>query len=280
MKDYKCDNCGNIFTLSYNQQYKLEREISKWAFCSRKCRLEFISGPKSPYWKNDAPIKGKCNCCNKEFVLTRQQRYAIRCSKVKKLYCSNECHLNDMRGKKPHNWNGGRYKRSDGYVMRYAPEHPYAIDGYVMEHRFVMEQILGRYLDPEERVHHINGDRGDNRTENLMLMESQSAHSKLHAEDKKVIKKHICPICGKEFILSGHQRCYLKTGYTSEAYCSKKCYAKSLDTRMNVQCSYCGNIFMPKSSQWWKYKTGLTKQVFCNRECADLYRKSGKAVNR
>ena len=93
------------------------------------------------------------------------------------------------------------------------------------------------------------------------------------------MRTYNCDNCGKEFMLSGHQRCYLKTGHTSEAYCSKKCYAKSLDTRMDVQCFYCGNVFMPKSSQWWKYKTGLTKQVFCNRECADLYRKSGKKVS-
>jgi hypothetical protein len=78
-----------------------------------------------------------------------------------------------MRREKSANWKGGRTVR-DGYVKLYRPEHPNADGyGYVAEHRVVMEDRLGRLLDRCETVHHINGDKMDNRLENLQLHHSQ-----------------------------------------------------------------------------------------------------------
>lgn len=74
---------------------------------------------------------------------------------------------------------GGIKVRPDGYIMRLAPEgHPAraAAYPYVLEHRLVMEEHLGRFLEPEEVVHHIDGDPSNNALDNLQLFANQSEH--------------------------------------------------------------------------------------------------------
>lgn len=71
---------------------------------------------------------------------------------------------------------------TDGYVTVYQPDHPNARhDGSVLQHRLVVEKILGRYLSENEIVHHINGIKHDNAEDNLELFKSSSLHSTHHA---------------------------------------------------------------------------------------------------
>ena len=77
-------------------------------------------------------------------------------------------------GEKHGSWKGGISKTQNGYLMRLVqPSHPMApmrtSTGYILEHRLVMAESIGRPLHKTETVHHINGDVTDNRIENLEL---------------------------------------------------------------------------------------------------------------
>lgn len=103
----------------------------------------------------------------------------------------------DNLGDKAHNWNGGRMLSKSGYVwiLLYAndpffpmlnrrgilPSGTLRTTGYVLEHRLVMARHLGRCLTSQEKVHHINEVRDDNRIENLQLFSNNGEHiSKKH----------------------------------------------------------------------------------------------------
>lgn len=77
---------------------------------------------------------------------------------------------------------------SYGYRLIYKKTRPFCgHNGYVYEHRLVMEKHLGRYLTDDEVVHHIDHDKLNNKISNLQLL-SKSEHRAIHnVEDKKGI---------------------------------------------------------------------------------------------
>ena len=101
-----------------------------------------------------------------------------------------------------------KFTTLNGYILEYKPDHPNAIasdnyKGYVYQHRLVMEQEIGRFLQPYEDVHHLNGSRSDNSPKNLILLKD-SHHTRLHnwMNNNVIIPiekdKHFCVTCGAE----------------------------------------------------------------------------------
>lgn len=89
--------------------------------------------------------------------------------------------LSPLAGPAHYNWKGGRKIGSEGRIMVWvARDHPFYSmansRGYVLEHRLVMAQYLGRPLTSNELVHHLNGVPSDNRQKNLSLT-TRSKHT-------------------------------------------------------------------------------------------------------
>lgn len=104
-------------------------------------------------------------------------------------FCDRGCYMEWKRA----NPNKKAYREKifvSGYYYLYKPEHPNAIKKgrYIAEHRWVLEQKLGRLLTNIEIAHHINEDKTDNSPENLEVL-TVSQHNKYHAEQRKRNRK-------------------------------------------------------------------------------------------
>ena len=79
---------------------------------------------------------------------------------------------------------GNWYINSSGYVEVWTGKHtlPETASGYYREHRLMAEIELGRALSKKEKVHHIDGDKLNNRLSNLYVCATDSEHQSIHQQ--------------------------------------------------------------------------------------------------
>ena len=84
----------------------------------------------------------------------------------------------------------GTYITQDkDYLLIYSPNHPKANSrGYVRLHVILAEYYFDTTIEDGEVVHHVNGDRQDNRKENLVIM-TKEEHDRLHREQRSKLKR-------------------------------------------------------------------------------------------
>lgn len=149
MASKTCEVCSKEFEVLDCIVQKGRRNIR---FCSTSCMGQAMK---------KATLR-RCLTCEGEFESTRNR------------YCSKECaatgRTNEAKGQENGHW------FEKGYKIIYTGN-----GKGKKEHILIMEQHIGRKLQRNEVVHHKNGDKLDNRIENLQLM-LWSEHSKLHRE--------------------------------------------------------------------------------------------------
>lgn len=158
----KCAICGN--PLKGRQK----------RFCSAKCKDKNKNTRKTHQFT--------CKYCGATGYSNRKSQQFCNLS------CSTSYNnlIKDQTTTNNPNWRGGRYINPKGYVVCHVSfPHPLADkQGRILEHRLVVDIFSEKPLEKDEVVHHINGDKTDNRLENLMVM-SKAEHDKLHREQKK-----------------------------------------------------------------------------------------------
>lgn len=172
---YKCLFCKENFN-SHNTNPK---------FCSKECFGHWRVGYKNPFFGKKHKKKAL-----QKMRLAKLGKPGNHLGKTHSKKARKKMSLAKI-GKKP--WNFGTRKPTmikHGYVLVFKPDHPYKNkEGYVRQHRLVMEKSIRRYLNKSEVVHHINFNKQDNRIENLKLYASNREHENTEHKHRKNIPK-------------------------------------------------------------------------------------------
>jgi hypothetical protein len=129
-------------------------------------------------------------------------------------------------------------KRINGYYVIYCPDNPNAMkDGYVYEHVLVAQKMLGRLLEENEVVHHLDFNRANNLPSNLQILE-KGQHTKIHnwINNTPGLKDEIIKRAKK-----GHhvKRCLCCGEYLLEndKFCNRGCLAKYYEKKKSERPS-------------------------------------------
>lgn len=126
------------------------------------------------YFIKEKPLKSVAKSFNIHHtnLMMRFRRHGLKCrTRSESLKLNPKIH--EPKSEKAYNWKGGKSIDKKGYVVIHRIKQ--------REHRLIAESVLGRKLKRSETVHHINGNRSDNRKSNL-LISSAKYHSWLEAK--------------------------------------------------------------------------------------------------
>lgn len=181
--DFTCQECGKPFTMMQGYLTAYRKKFGHDPhYCSNAC-----SGAGRRR-KSEETHTFECPACGKTQIkrrkpggrLYREQKYCDQaCKKAHQSVLAAE----RFREALATGEGFPRHQKRNGYWVMSVPSGVTGRKHSVFEHRFVMEQHIGRKLLPEESVHHVDGNRSNNARENLELFSSR------HGPGQRVVDK-------------------------------------------------------------------------------------------